>query len=122
MEITVYSHHHGMCKDGGQVFKPALDNTVHETIERILAYVSHKQDVRIFASAVSKNGEVHLYNIRIWPHNTLDAKFNFACAKDFCLVEAQVFNSERVRKELQLLLNNLVRHELNTTEETQLFS
>lgn len=122
MEITVYSHHPGMCNDGGQVFKPAFDRPIHETIERVLACISLKQDIRIFASAASKNGEVHLYNIRIWPHNTLDAKFNFACAKDFCLVETQVFNSERVRKELELLFEDLALFEQSSTGETHLFS
>lgn len=107
MEITVYSHRPGMCSDGGQIFKPAFDRPVRDTIERVIALVSHNQDIRIIASAVSNNGEVNVYHVRIYPRITLDAQYEFLYAKDFCLMEACIFNLKEVIHTLEAIFNDL---------------
>lgn len=122
MEITVYSHHPGMCNDGGQIFKPTTNTPVCDTIERVMALLSLRQDIRILAVAVSENGEVHVYNIRISPHIKLDEQYAFQCIKDFNRAESYTYNPDEVMHKLEVIFNDLVLYDFNATGKTSVFS
>lgn len=121
MKITVYSHHPGLCKDGGQIFEAHKDNQVRDTIERTLALLTLRQEIRILAAAVSVNGEVHTQNIKISPHATIDGQFAFQCVLDFSSAETYTFNLDAVMHKLESLFNSLSSHEQGTVNKTSVF-